>query len=241
MNVNISSFLDVLKKSTLNYSIGSTSINFDDDKVWCKMMSPDQNAVIFLNMDNNVISDVTNDTTFNFTDPNKNVKPYLDLTDNDDVECRIDISKLVLIDGNNKTKLFFCDEEFVSTFSADEPPLEFFHTLELTEDKLNIFNKIKKIASRFDKLYFTVESNELYIEATDKTNAYSNGVKYKLDDVDYSDIELCFEYKNINSVLNLLSGDFNIKFVYKEEQEAGVILFEKSDLSEKYYLMSIME
>lgn len=242
MNLNVNKFLEYLKKSTLNYSIESTSINFNDGKVWSKMMSPDQNAVIFLNMENNIITDVSDDTTFNFSEPNKNVKPYLDLIDNDEISYKLDSDKLTLIDGRQKSKLFFCVEDFVSSFGAEEPELEFFHELDLTNDVISIFNKVKKIASKFDKIYFTVEDNSLYIEATDKTNRYSNGLKYKLDDVTFKDIELCFEYKNINSVLNIITSDeFKLKFVYREEQNAGMILFEKVDLSEKYFLMSKME
>ncbi|MFW6046877.1 MAG: hypothetical protein ACOCP4_03715 [Candidatus Woesearchaeota archaeon] len=115
----------------------------------------------------------------------------------------------------------------------------------MSKEVIAKFNEIKKIALRFQKLYFICNDGNFYIEATDKTNSFCNSVKYQIDKVDKDlDISMCFDFKNLSYIISTIESDienFNLKCTYIKESDAGLALFESADKSEKYFITSKSE
>jgi hypothetical protein len=94
------------------------------------------------------------------------------------------------------------------------------------------------VGSKFNKIYFGVHDNTLYIETSDKQNRFSNGLRIDLDDVEYEEMSMCFEFKNVTNLMSILDGEFTCQFAYVAEQGLGMIFVGNEDNSERYYLMS---
>ncbi len=206
------------------------------------MIDSTQNAVILLNVENNVVPGLK-DVDFNFMDPNVNVKSYLDLFDSEEVDLSLSDSKMTLKQNNQNADLYFCVEDFVSVFGGDDSGIktDYFYQTTIDDTMTGMLNKVRKIGGKFGKVYFSVEKGKFYMEAVDKSNRFSNGLKFELDRLKVDELETYYDFKYFNAILMVISDnitDFTMKFAYKEDQEAGMILFENSTGSEKYYLMS---
>lgn len=244
MNINVDKLQEIIKKSTLNYTIPSVQLKVNNDKISTKMRSANNTVVVYLDTNNDVITDVPDDIELNFDEPNMKVKPYLNLIDSESVEATFSDDKLTLKDGRHKTNLYFCMSSFVTTFTGQEPNVPSFYELELTPEVGEYFDKIRKVAGKFEKVYFTIKDKKFIVETTDRTNRFANGINFELGDIDHADIDICFDFKNFNAVLQCINesmNDFTAKFTWVDTQKAGMVLFEKSDSSEKYYLLSKLE
>jgi hypothetical protein len=201
----------------------------------------DNTAVVVLDLPNNFLEGLTDEIEFKFETPNQNVKPYLDLIDEYEAVVDITDEKMTLKVGRQKTNIFFCAESFVSSFGGNEPKFPYFTDLVIDEEVLDIFNKLRKVAARFKKVYFSVKNGKFFVEATDKLNRFSNGVKFQIGETDAEDLEMVFDFKNFNSVLSLIgeeSNQFKASFSWLKDQNAGMVVFKNNEESEKYYLMS---
>lgn len=244
MNINVNNLQEVIKKATLNYVIPSVQLKVDGRNIVSKMRSQNNTVVICLKLPNDVITDVPDEVEFNFDEPNVKVKPYLALIDAETVGGELSDDKITLKDGRHKTNLHFCMSTFVTTFTGDEPNTPSFYELELNADVAAYFDKIRKVAGKFEKVYFTIRDNKFIVETTDRTNRFANGISFELDTIEHANLDICFEFKNFNAVLQCLGEDmseFKAKFTWIESQEAGMVLLEKNDGSEKYYLLSKLE
>ena len=240
MKLNVNELKVVLKKGTLNYLIESIGLVISKDHVKCNMISKDRNVLLFLDMPNNLIEGLKDEMTMNFIEPNNKVKPYLDVIDDESVDIKVSDEKLVI---NKQLKLNFDDESVIDIFGKDNPinKIDFFHTAIIDSDFLMNFNKIQKIGRNFGKVYFSVVKNKMYIETTDKTNKFSNSLKFYLCDVKHKDFTLCFKFKSLVNLMSLIDGDFEIKYSYVEKNDLGLICFVKNDDTEKYFLMSVLD
>jgi len=244
MKVKISALKDVMRKATLNYVIPSIQLNFKNGKIISNMISQSMNAVIMLTMKNDVLDiPVTDHVEFNFSDPNTNVKPYLDLIDEELAEATITESNIkVTTDSKQKLCFHFASPDFVASYKGDQPNIkEWFFDEKLDESLMEKFNKIKKIAGKFGKIYFSIKDKRLFVEATDKQNTYSNSMKFDLGEVKQEDFDLCFDFNNINAFLTLISHnfqDFEVKLHITENKKGGMLLFKNTDGSECYYFVS---
>jgi hypothetical protein len=240
MLINIENFKSVLKKATLNNSIDSVQLNFKDGKIESKMINESNDAIVFLNVTNDVLS--TNDeTTFNFREPNANLIPFLNIIDEESANIEIERAKLVIKSGSQKSNIHFAAPTAVRVFGSEPREMDFFLTLPLDENFLNAYKKIKKIGNKFGKIYFSVLDNMFYMETTDKTNQFSNGLRFKLVDHEKEDISMFFDFKNFVNMMEVINGsaeNFSMNFTWIPEQEKGAIKASKNDNSEIYFLMS---
>lgn len=208
------------------------------------MVSPSSEAAIILNKNNDVFIDTKDDMELNFCQPKTELKPFLELIDDEEVEFKVQTNKLVI---DNKVKVHFDDPSVISTFSSEGPQddIEYFVSFNLDENFINNFKKIRKIGNRFGKVYFTVSENVLYIETMDKTNTYSNGISFDLCKVkNQKDMSLCFDYNLIVNMMNVINGkydNFEMKVAYLEEQDGGMIYCKEREDNEKYFIMSKKE
>jgi hypothetical protein len=240
VNVNVDEFKEVIRKATMNYSIPSVQLLIDGDKVLSGMISESRDVITILEVENNVI-DMSDEVEFHFSEPSLNLIPFLNLIDEENADITIQREKIVLKSGQQRSNVHFCSPTIVSAFgsrSAREGT-EYFITVEIDDDFLEAYSKIKKIGSRFGKVYFNVVNKKLSIETADKTNRFSNGLKFDLVETDMSDLTICFDYKNFVNLMSVIgTRPFKMSFAYIEEQDMGMLYASLEDESEKYYLMS---
>lgn len=246
MKINIKRFQEVLRKATLNFTIPTVQVTMTKDKVVSKMRSPTNDVVVLLESDNDVVTGISdNDTVeLNFEEPASKVKPYLALIDADEADLTVNDEKIIVKVGRHKTNLHLHLPSYVTTFNGNKPSPPTFYEIELTEPVKHMFNSIRKVAGKFDKVYFKVVDKKFIIETTDGTNRFSNGISFELGDVDHKDISILFAFKNFNSLLMVINDDFEdfkAKFSWLDTSNAGMVSFEKDDGSETYYLLSKLE
>lgn len=247
--VNLLEFQDVLRKGTLNFSIDNIGMNFGADTFSIGMRS--SNAIVVLNGTNNVITNIKNTDTWelNFSDPSKNVKPFFDLIipdENDEAIIEMKNEKITLKSESQKSDLFFCSEHLVTKFDGDGPRTQGddVFSIDINDRFVDTFNLIKKVAGGFGKIYFSVEDGVVYMESTDKTNSFSNGMKMDIGASEYEDVNVCFDFKTLNNVMMLINGDatdFSFRLGYIPRSSGGMASFVKNDGTEKYYILSMRE
>ena len=206
------------------------------------MKSSDDNSISILDVDNNVV-DTNDEIEFNFSEPAHNVIPFLNLFDSEEVDTQIYENRIVLKDGKQKTTLNFCSPTIINVFGAPSirSDVDWFFEKEIDDNFMEYFKKIKKIGTRFQNIYFEMKDNKLFIETSDKSNEFSNGLRFNIDEVEYGNLVLSFSYKdvvNVMSVINENFENFSIKLAYKEEQELGIMFIKSIDESEQYCLFS---
>jgi len=243
MNINTAELKSILKKATLNYVIDSVQLNFTKDFISSKMISSSSDAISILNVTKTVLPTMAKkDTlTFNFLETNITLISYLGLIDDErETEIKIHDEKITLIQDKQKSNIFFCSPQVVNIFEADAPrtDIEYFTEINVNDIFLESFNKIKKIGSKFNKIYFGVDSGNLYIETSDKQNRFSNGLRIDLAEVEFDDMSICFDFKNIVNTIGILGDDFKINIAYVKDQNLGMLFIGNTDKNEKYYLMS---
>jgi len=241
MNINILNFKNVIQKSTLNFSIPSVQLKFEDDKIKSSMISDSRDVIVIVDIENTVIS--ANDIEFNFSEPSVNLIPFLNLVDEDEADINIKNEKIILKSGSQKSDVHFCSPTVVGIFGSREPKegIEYFTKIDIDDTFVENFKKLKKIGSRFGKIYFIVDNKKFLIETTDKTNRFSNSLKFNIIDIENEDLTMCFDYQNLSNLMMVIGDrvdEFVMEFAYIEEQEKGMLYAYTSDNSENYYLMS---
>ena len=240
--MNVHFFKEMLKKSTLNFSINTVHLNISKDKVVSRMINTDKNIIILIDTENQIIENLEDDKSFdfNFSEPQQQLTPFLNIIDNDDVIVDITDEKIVIKDHGLNTKIFFCSPTIVNTFGTQNArDVDSFLEMDLDDNFYNSYLKIKKVGSKFGKVYFTVKNGGFYIETLDKSNTFSNGVSFLLDNqVEEQDLTMLFNFKNFVNLMTVIDVNFKFKFAYLKEQEMGMLSVVSSDESEKYYLMS---
>ena len=248
--INVALFLDLLQRASCNYSIENVKMTFDAK--YYNIGLRGQNSLIILSGENDIITDIAPEDEWELTFSNvqKNIKPYFDLIIADDgyVEIIMKEDKIIMKSSTNQTiDLHMCLDRTVDTYDRDKPKVsgDTLYETTLTDVFVDTYKIIKKIASTFNKIYFTIKDQELFIEATDKTNSITNGITMKLGNVEYQDVSIPFEFKTFNNIMTLLNGDvesFVFRIGYIPDVDGAIISFIKEiDGTEKYYQLSIRE
>lgn len=241
MILNVNNLKDVLKKTTLNFSIETIQLKFADGRIKSSVSSSNNNAIAILDLENNVI-DTMDETDFNFSEPAQSVIPFLNIFDEETVSLRIYENRITLQSGRQRTNIGFCSEMIINIFGADtmKTDLDWFFEFDINAEFKNNFKKIKKIGARFGNVYFEVKEGNVIIETSDKTNQYSNGLRFNIGQSRSSDLVLCFDYKDMVNLMTVLDEreDFSMSLVYKEEQELGMLYAKNLDERERYFLLS---
>ena len=245
MQINVGNFKSLVRKATLDLSIDSVQLNFENDSMTSKMITQHQDGIVLLNLANDVIIGMTenDEFQFNFSEPNQYVMPFLNLIDEEEANIAIHQDRITLSVGRQRSNMFFCSPTVVSVFSAGTPleSVTYFLEMPISEDFISAFKKIKKVGTRFGRVYFNVEGGILSIESTDKRSSVSNTLKFDLVETDFRDISICFEFANFSKMMALVSDDyeeFEMKISYIERNDLGMVFMRKLDDSENYFLMS---
>lgn len=241
MRININNFKDVITKATLNFSIETLQLRFSD-RIRCDSINGNGTSISILDVENNVL-DTNEELSFNFGEPSNNVIPFVSLFDNEEVELSLPPLFIVLKDGSQITKINMIHDVSVKRLGTDDVrDVDWFYEIRIDQDLINQFEKIKKIGSKFGKVYFVVDNNRLFIETSDKTNRYSNGVKFKLADIEMEDLSLAYVYNDVVNFFHCIQMDleknFTLKISYDSEQGLGCVYAFSDQNNEKYALIS---
>jgi len=228
MQINIKNFKNVVTKATMNFSIETLQLRFG--------------SRIQSDVENNVL-DTNEELVFNFGDPSNNLIPFIALFDNELVELSLTDLFMKFMDGEQITKVGFCSDAAVKRLGTDDvKDVDWFYEMEINQTLIDQFDKIKKIGSRFGKVYFAVDNNRLFLETADKTNRYSNGVKFKLANIQMPDLSLSYVYNDMVNFFHVIEMDieknFTLKVSFDEEQGLGCVYAFSEHNNEKYALIS---
>ncbi len=248
MKINLKEFETVLKKATLNFSIETLQLRFSE-KIEADMRSNDGNSISLLAIPNNVL-DTHEELSFNFADVAQNVMPFVQLFDNEEIDLDLyegsaGAGYMVMIDGNQRSRVSFCFPTVPKRLGTPDvkQDVDWFFEMNIDEEFMKKFEKIKKIGARFGKVYLNVIEKKVVMETADKSNAHSNGLRFDLDDIDKDDLSICFSYKDMVNLMNVLTleKNFKAKFTYSEEQELGMVYVYAEDMTEKYSLLGLQQ
>lgn len=248
MKINLENFQTLLKKATLNFSIETLQLRFSD-VIESDMRSNDGNSISLLKVPNDVL-DTHEELSFNFSDVAQNVMPFIQLFDSNEIDLDLyDGSQgagyMLMIDGRQKSRVSFCYPTVPKRLGTPDvkQDVDWFFEFSADDDFMKKFDKIKKIGARFGKVYLDVKDNKVYLETADKSNQHSNGLRFHLDDIEKNDLSICFSYKDMVNLVNVLTvdKDFKAKFTYSEEQELGMVYVYAADMTEKYSLLGLQQ
>lgn len=241
MKINIKNFKNVVTKATMNFSIETLQLRFND-RIRSDMINGNGTSISILNVENNVLN-TTEDLVFNFGDASNNLIPFISLFDSEEVELSITDLFMKFKDGEQIIKVGFCSDAAVKRLGTDDvKDVDWFYEMKIDQTLIDQFEKIKKIGSRFGKVYFSVDNNRIFLETSDKTNRYSNGVKFKLANIEMPDLSLAYAFSDIVNLFHVIEMDleknFTLKISFDEEQGLGCIYAFSEHGNEKYALIS---
>lgn len=255
VKLNVNKFKELIEKGTLAHSIECLQLHFVENRVKANMVSNQRDVVILLDVPNEAIEfSEQDDITFNFAEPYVQTLPYFNVID--EPEALIDIideedSFLIKSGSGQRSKVPFCHLSSIQNnvlYKSPKDDFSYFATLDINNDILKVFDKIKIIAARFGKIYITVEDGNLLIETTDKTNNFSPELRCEklLENVEAPNLTLCFEFKNFMNLTKIVTEEmakdggktFKMSFAYIEETEGGLIHVISADSTEQYLLLN---
>lgn len=237
---------DFIHKATLNYSINQLKIRFTDSDVKSSVMGT--NVISVISKENDILTGLSkeDEVEFSIMDPMTSIRPILDLISDDEINIDVSDEKIILKKGKFRSSIHFCDPHIIQEMNRSPKELDINHSMKIDDDIMDSINKIIKtcIKLRFKKIYFGVEKGIFFIETTDRTNKFSNRLKFDLEKSKSNDFFMCFSNTTISNLVKVMDKeyeDFTFNFSYLDEHEIGRVSVEKSDGSETYYLMSEKE
>jgi len=245
MKLNVDEFKDVLIKSTFNFSIETTNLNITRDRIKSSMINRYNTGITIIDIENKAINEMDSDEyVFNFLDPDQYLMPFLSLLDESEVTLKVHQDKIALMVGRQKQTIHFCTPQKKRIFHSEASlrSSEYFVELDLRDGKIfEMWDKIKKVGTRFGKVYFNVRNGNFVMESTDKTNKFSNSVMFILSRIEMEDLSLCFDFNDIANLMKIIGMDFSLSFSYSTDHGLGLLHSAKEDSSENYFLMSKKE
>jgi hypothetical protein len=247
MKLNVVEFQNVLRKSTFNFSIETANLNITEGRIASSMINKYNTGITIIDIENKAITEMEDvkEMVFNFMDPDQNLMPFLNLIDVPEVRLKVFEDKIAIFVGRQKQTIHFCTPQKKRMFHSEATlrSQEYFANMDLADGSFfEMWSKIKKVGTRFGKVYFNVEKENLTVESTDKTNKFSNSIKFILSKLEgVSDLSLCFEFTDIANLMKIIGMDFSFGFSYSDDHGLGLLHASKEDGSENFFLMSKKE
>lgn len=241
MKINVDNFRNVITKATLNFGIETLQLRFSD-RIKCDSINQNGTSISILDVENDVL-DTNEQLTFNFSDPSNNVIPYINLLEKTEPELSLTDLFMKFIDESHSYKVGFVSDTAIRRLGTDDvKDVDWFFETKIDEKIIKKFEPIKKIGSRFGKVYIDLDNKRLFINTTDKTNRYSNDVKFKIADLDMRDLSLAYTYTDMVNFFHCvemsLAKNFTMKVSFDEEQGLGCLYAHTESGDEKYALIS---
>lgn len=264
VKLNVKRFRELVKKATLNNSIGGLQLNFKENRIRTQLRSDVNDVATRLDLPNDVIELTDNDEiTMNFSNVIGELLFKLDIF----AEGKDEISVNIFDSGTTETYIEFIDEEDGSSgkvnfckaialrnfvFNTSLEVDEYFLKNEINKAWLLKLKKIRKGGAQYNKVYMRVHDNIFYFDTGDYTNTGFIGpitVPVMNLPESYRDLCICFDYKNFSNMMEILDDNFEkeepkkmfINFIYMEldeEKPNGLIHIATEDETENYYLLN---
>lgn len=251
MKCNINNLIEFIKKATVRDMIDFVQINVSENQISSSLISERKDVVSVLSKDNNIFSQYgKNEKTefvLNWKEPSQNLIPYLKIFSEDElVDCQIKDQDIILKQGKIKTKINQSIEDVKQILKKkwDLQKFNFFYEFELTDEFKEDFSVIKRLAASFEKIYFTVENNKLFLETFDSSNTFSNKLSIAQKDVNSEDLFLCFDFRAFLCLMDVLKTEekkYTFKMNYDKNYKAGMLFVFSDDNDEIYTLTSKRE
>lgn len=242
MELNKSKCLTFLKESTLNHSIPTIHISVKADSITSKMFSQIKDVITLISITpNDIVTDVKEPFELYFNEPTQSLVPFLNMIEGETCKFEFKENHIVLKEGKQRSKIHLCTPNLVTCLNSSDPKTTFksLGDFVLDEAMTASFEKIKKLAAKFNKVYFGIESNVCYVETSDKTNTFSNGLRIELFDSEHDDMVLTFDSKNFVNALAVMKGNnFSGKIFDLQQKSNGILYFYAENLSKQFFLMS---
>jgi hypothetical protein len=246
MKINIPEFKEVIKKVTLNNSISALHLKFENGQIKSSMISQQKDIITQINIPNTMIDLPTTDVIeFHFSEPLRVLDPALKIWD-EEAEIKIvdgDKPHIHVISSVSESFINFCKpvsilRNIFLKSAKDEYPS--FKTIAFDDDMQERIEKIKTVAPNFGKAYVVVKDGRFTLEITDLTNEFSSRHIFPFGEAEagQADVQICYDYKNILSLLAVINDTFVLKFAYLEKADGGFIHAINGDESEQYYLFN---
>lgn len=245
MKLIVDEFKNVVMKSTFNFSIETTQLNITEDRIKSSMINRYNTGITILDIENKAIIEMEGqEFVFNFLDPDQYLMPFLNLIDESEVNLRVFENKIAMMVGRQKQTIHFCTPQNKRLFHSEAQlrSSEYFANLKLNDGRFfEMWNKIKKIGTRYGKVYFNIKNGTFLVESTDKTNKFSNSILFTLAKIDVDDLSLCFDFNDVANLMKIINMDFTLNFSYSGDHGLGLVHANKEDESEHFFLMSKKE
>ena len=259
MKIDIEKFEKLVIKATLNHQLSYYQLIFSGGKIRISIVNSYRDIVIKHTLINDVITGMQPRRQYilNFfkkiTLPSKKKKkkaqiylstgekissdlvPGIEDPNLYDLEITDELFIIKSATETYKTKIFSLNQIKQNLVQQKIPACLYFVTL--NPDQLEILLQQKKLGRYFRKMYFEVDKNKLYISITDKAHSI-DGCRQYITDVNYNNCLMCFEYKNIEALLNIIDDKYKIRLNYNPERVGGMLYCHSIDNREKYFLMN---
>lgn len=256
MKVNVVEFKNVIKKASLNYLIDNIKLNVTRDTISVASIAQLNEGIVIINKPNNIITDLkdNDDIDLFFSSPQTNLLPYIDLFDDAEVNAKVDDdsnNRIIFFNDHQKTTVHFCSPKVVKLFPKET---DNFHDnmnhvgdFEFTEDVHKDFNKISKVGTQLNKVYFDFTGDALIVVVTDKSNTFSNSLKFKISnfvlDKDFKEkVSICLEKSVFMKLMSVISVEekFKVSVHFNKDKRFGGLIKAFND-GETYYLIQRLE
>lgn len=248
MKINVPKFRNLIKKTTLNYSIDCLQLNFDPKQVKSAMISGNRDVLTNICLDNDFIAGMASEDriTLSFSDPAGKVSRYLDIAP-EEVDITIEENnKITLNIGDRSVDIFMVDDSIIKNHISQRTAKEmtYFISLPVNAEFYAIFDAHKKIAPYYGKIYFGVQNGKFFIESTDRTNSGINRMTDNICNVETDNMVMCFEFRNFLNLItvieeaNVNNKQFDLNFTYSKKDDRGLIYAVSKDNSERYFIVS---
>lgn len=243
MELNIKNFTVVMKKATVNHMNDYCQLTFENNKIKCSLINQEQNLISRLNIDDDIFDELDESLELNMSIPEVNIIPYLQLFDSETVDVEYTkmrnniVSVLKLKEGDIQTKINLSEPVISRYFSKNPSSLKSAFKIEVDSVFKESFDKIKKIASRTNKIYFVSEKNRFYLESGDRSVPYINSVRVDMNADCSSDFASQYQYKNVHSLLSVLSEEKDYYLELLTNGKANISYIYDEDKTEEYYIL----
>jgi len=248
MKINVPKFRNLIKKSTLNYSMECLQLNFDPKEVKSSMISGPRDVLTNICLDNDFVTGmgIEDQITLNFIDPAGKVSRYLDILP-EEVDVTIEENvKFTLHVGRRTIDIFMVDDSIIRNHISQKSAKEmsYFITLPVDQAFKTIVDGHKTVAPYYQKIYFGVKNKDFFIQSTDRTNSGINTLNDPICPCDTEDMVMCFEFRNFFNLMEIIDDakaagkEFDLNFTYSKSDDRGLIYAVSKDGKEKYFLIS---
>lgn len=241
MKINLKELKNIIKKSSMNYSIEDIQLIIDKENVVSRMSSNDGTFHVFINKNNNIISEAKDTIKLNLQNPKGTLLRFVETIKENEVDFSFNEQNIKIKSGPKQMKLLLCHDTKVNTFERKMKEVDFNGEIEIDEEMMNIFFDIKKIGYIFNKIFLIGKDGKLFIETSNRNYTdLTDNYKIEIGNTD-KEFVMMFETKTFSNMLTCLDNDkkYVFRYFFHEERNGGIMDIVDNDNSERYTIVSL--